>query len=80
MPVGATPQSRRIKAALPQFPSLLKLVSACWCHTCMCMRPTFLCLPRQIDTGKTFRESVLRWFPRHDVASLDGIVLSVSAQ
>ena len=31
----------------------------------------------QIDTGKTFREAVLRWYPRHEVASLDGIVITV---
>jgi phosphoribosyl 1,2-cyclic phosphodiesterase len=30
----------------------------------------------QIDACKTFREGVLRWYPRHGVTSLDGIVLT----
>eukprot|EP00904_Undaria_pinnatifida_P011010 jgi/Undpi1/7039/HiC_scaffold_21.g09513.m1 len=30
----------------------------------------------QIDTGKTWREGIIRWFPRHNVKSLDGIVLT----
>eukprot|EP00903_Cladosiphon_okamuranus_P021122 g19403.t1 len=30
----------------------------------------------QIDTGKTWREGVIRWFPRHGVPSIDGIILT----
>ncbi|CAM9856139.1 unnamed protein product [Ectocarpus fasciculatus] len=30
----------------------------------------------QIDTGKTWREGAIRWFPRHGVRGLDGIVLT----
>ncbi|CAM9734258.1 unnamed protein product [Scytosiphon promiscuus] len=30
----------------------------------------------QIDTGKTWREGVIRWFPRHGVKKLDGIILT----
>ncbi|CAN0106984.1 unnamed protein product, partial [Laminaria digitata] len=30
----------------------------------------------QIDTGKTWREGIIRWFPRHKVKSIDGIVLT----
>ena len=29
-----------------------------------------------IDVGKTFRESIIRWFPRHNVSSVDAILLS----
>lgn len=28
------------------------------------------------DAGKTFREAILRWFPRHGVASVDAVVLT----
>eukprot|EP00752_Nemacystus_decipiens_P001730 g1673.t1 len=30
----------------------------------------------QIDTGKTWREGVIRWFPRHGVPGIDGIILT----
>ena len=30
----------------------------------------------QIDVGKTFRDSVLRWYAKYDVNSLDGILLT----
>eukprot|EP00298_Acanthocystis_sp_HF-20_P015762 c21256_g1_i2.p1 GENE.c21256_g1_i2~~c21256_g1_i2.p1 ORF type:complete len:311 (+),score=101.40 c21256_g1_i2:89-1021(+) len=30
----------------------------------------------QIDAGKTFREAVIRWYPRHKIKSLDAIILS----
>ncbi|CAN0271964.1 unnamed protein product, partial [Ectocarpus fasciculatus] len=29
-----------------------------------------------IDVGKTFRESIIRWFPRHNVSSVDAILIS----
>jgi phosphoribosyl 1,2-cyclic phosphodiesterase len=29
-----------------------------------------------VDCGKTFRESVIRWFPRHKVSSVDAVLLS----
>ena len=29
-----------------------------------------------IDAGKTFRESIIRWFPEHGVRTVDGIVLT----
>ena len=29
-----------------------------------------------IDTGKTFRESILRWFPKYEVSSVDAIILT----
>ena len=29
-----------------------------------------------IDAGKTFRESIVRWFPEHGVGTVDGIVLT----
>jgi len=29
-----------------------------------------------IDAGKTFREGALRWFPKHDIATLDAIILT----
>lgn len=30
----------------------------------------------QIDVGKTFRENVVRWYPRHNVNSLDAVILT----
>lgn len=29
-----------------------------------------------VDVGKTFRESIIRWFPRHEVSSVDAVLLS----
>ena len=29
-----------------------------------------------IDAGKTFRESILRWFPKYEVSSVDAIILT----
>ena len=29
-----------------------------------------------VDVGKTFRESVIRWFPRHQVRSVDAVLLT----
>lgn len=29
-----------------------------------------------IDVGKTFREGALRWFPEHDIQSLDAVILT----
>ena len=28
------------------------------------------------DVGKTFRESFIRWFPRHDIQTIDSIILT----
>ena len=30
----------------------------------------------QIDAGKTFREAALRWYPKHNVACLDALILT----
>ena len=29
-----------------------------------------------IDVGKTFRESIVRWFPQHNVTAVDAIILT----